>query len=154
MLDGAKAFPIVLAKGPERDSTTPDGKNGYAAVAAAGVTMLKIGPATTPWTPADITAANADDQAAAANGLSTWVNLSTVATATAGSAGDLLLQQVVGSLKADPEAVRLRCGRASTSRSGRVTLQASCSSPTAGRPAEARRVGVGESRRSTATTPG
>ena len=102
VLDGAKAFPIVLAKGPEHDSTTPDGKNGYAAVAAAGVTMLKIGPATTPWTPADITAANADDQAAAANGLSTWVNLSTVATATAGSAGDLLLQQVVGSLNADP----------------------------------------------------
>ena len=102
VLGGAKAFPIVLAKGPEHDSTTPDGKNGYAAVAAAGVTMLKIGPATTPWTTADITAANADDQAAAANGLSTWVNLSTVATATAGSAGDLLLQQVVGSLKADP----------------------------------------------------
>src|SRR5205823_4460322 len=43
----------------------------------------------------------AQDRAAAANGLSTWVNLSTVAQATAGSSSDTLLQQVVGSLKSD-----------------------------------------------------
>jgi hypothetical protein len=154
VLDGAKVFPIVLAKGPEHDATTPDGKNGYAAVAAAGVTMLKIGPATTPWTTADLTSANADDQAAAANALSTWVNLSTVATATGGSAGDLLLQQVVGSLKADPGGSAIAMWKGVDEPFWSGNSPASCSSPTAGRPAGARRVGVGESRCSTATTPG
>jgi hypothetical protein len=102
ILDGTRVFPIALAKGPDRGSTAPDGSDAFATVAAAGVTLLKLGPATTPWTTADIAAANADDRAAEAAGLHTWVNLSTVSKATPGSSSDLLLQQVVESLKADP----------------------------------------------------
>jgi hypothetical protein len=102
VLNGQKVFPIVLAKGPDAGATAPDGAKAFAEVARAGVNFLKLGPATTPWTSADISDANAQDRAAAANGLATWVNLSTVAQATPGSAGDTLLQQVVTSLESDP----------------------------------------------------
>src|SRR5436305_4422424 len=101
VVNGQNVFPIVLAKGPDPTATTPAGANAFAEVAGAGVTFMKIGPPTTPWTTADIADANAQDRAAAANGLSTWVNLSTVAQATAGSSSDTLLQQVIGSLKSD-----------------------------------------------------
>jgi hypothetical protein len=101
VLNGHKVFPIVLAKGPDAGTTAPDGADALAEVAAGGVTFLKVGPATTPWTSGDIADANAQDRAAAAHGLSTWVNLSTLAQATAGSSVDALLQQVVAALKAD-----------------------------------------------------
>src|SRR4051812_8808887 len=101
VLNGQKVFPIVLAKGPDAGSKTPSGTDALAEVAGAGVTFLKVGPATTPWTTGDIADANAQDRAAAANGLSTWVNLSTVAQATPGSSSDTLLEQVIGSLKSD-----------------------------------------------------
>src|SRR4051794_23154424 len=101
VLNGQKVFPIVLAKGPDAGTTTPAGASAFAEIATAGVTFLKVGPATTPWTTGDIADANTQDRAAAANGLSTWVNLSTVAQATPGPPGDTLLQQVVGSLKSD-----------------------------------------------------
>src|SRR3954447_19201123 len=100
-LNGQKVFPIVLAKGPDAASKTPSGTDALAEVAGAGVTFLKIGPATVPWTSGDIADANTQDRAAAANGLATWVNLSTVSKATAGSPDDQLLAQVVTSLKAD-----------------------------------------------------
>jgi hypothetical protein len=104
VLNGAKVFPIVLAKGPDTGSLAPGGSDAFATVAAAGVTLLKVGPATTPWTSTDIADANAEDRAAAAHGLGTWVNLSTVAQASPGSPSDVLLQQVVGSLRTDPGA--------------------------------------------------
>ena len=94
VLDGAKVFPIILAKGPDPGSKAPDGADAFATVKAAGVTLLKIGPATVPWTASDIADANTQDRAASAAGLGTWVNLSTVSQATAGSSGDTLLQQV------------------------------------------------------------
>ena len=102
VLNGQKVFPIVLAKGPDAGTQTPSGDDALAEVASAGVTFLKVGPATVPWTPGDIADAITQDGAAAANGLATWVNLSTVAKATAGSSDDQLLAQVVSSLKADP----------------------------------------------------
>ena len=101
LLDGAKTFPIVLAKGPEPGTTTPSGRNALAEVASAGATYLKIGPATVAWTDADIEDAKQQNQAAAANNLHTWVNLSTVSRATAGSAGDELLERVVTELESD-----------------------------------------------------
>src|SRR4051794_21699941 len=64
VLNGRKVFPIVLAKGPDAGSTTPAGSSAFAEVAAAGVTFLKVGPATTPWTSGDIADANAQDRAA------------------------------------------------------------------------------------------
>ena len=102
LLDGAKTFPIVLAKGPGPGATTPDGTNALAEVASGGATYLKIGPATVPWTTADIEDAKQQNRAAAANRLHTWVNLSTVARATRASASDALLGQVVTSLENDP----------------------------------------------------
>ena len=101
LLDGAKTFPIVLAKGPEPEATTPDGRDALAEVASAGATYLKIGPATVAWTAADIEDAKQQNRAAAANQLHTWVNLSTVARVTPGSAGDVLLDQVVTALEGD-----------------------------------------------------
>ena len=102
MLDGAKAFPIVLAEGLGERLDDAGREERLRGGCGSGRDDAEDRPRDDAVDPADITAANVDDQAAAANGLSTWVNLSTVATATAGSAGDLLLQQVVGSLKADP----------------------------------------------------
>jgi hypothetical protein len=49
VIDGNKVFPIVLAKGPERGSTTPDGADGLDEVVDAGVNLFKVGPATDPW---------------------------------------------------------------------------------------------------------
>jgi hypothetical protein len=101
LLDGAKTFPIILAKGPEPGTTTPEGRNAFAEVASGGATYLKTGPPTVAWTAADIEDAKQQNRAAAANGLHTWVNLSTVARATAGSAQDALLGQVVTALESD-----------------------------------------------------
>ena len=101
LLDGAKTFPIVLAKGPEPATTTPEGRDALAEVASGGATYLKTGPATIAWTAADIEDAKQQNRAAAANGLHTWVNLSTVARATPGSASDALLEQVVTALESD-----------------------------------------------------
>jgi len=102
VLNGAPVFPIVLAKGPPRDGTTPTGANAVAEVVGAGVNFFKVGPATTTWTSSDITDANLWDQAAAAHGAYTWINLSTLSQATPGSSTDSLLQQVLTTLKSDP----------------------------------------------------
>jgi hypothetical protein len=102
VLNGAPVFPIVLAKGPPRDGTTPTGANALAEVVGAGVNFFKVGPATTMWTSSDITDANLWDEAAAAHGAYTWINLSTLSQATPGSSTDSLLQQVITTLKSDP----------------------------------------------------
>ena len=102
VLNGAPVFPIVLAKGPPRDGTTPTGTNAMAEVVGAGVNFFKVGPATTTWTSSDITDANLWDQAAVAHGAYTWINLSTLSQATPGSSIDSLLQQVITTLKSDP----------------------------------------------------
>lgn len=102
VLDGQRIFPIVLAKGPPPDGTTPSGGNAFAEVVGAGVNFLKVGPATVPWTAADVDEAKLEDQAAAAHGAHTWVNLATLSRGTPGSAADAVLSQVVTSLEQDP----------------------------------------------------
>ena len=62
VLDGRKVFPIVLAKGP------PAGTATLAEVAAAGVNVLKVGPAGG-WTADDLARTIAENRAAAAHGL-------------------------------------------------------------------------------------
>jgi hypothetical protein len=101
LVNGAKAFPIVLAKGPPRGGTTPSGADALGEVVAAGVDFIKVGPATTTWTDADIADTEQWDQAAAALGAFTWINLSTLSQATAGSSSDSLLQHVITTLKGD-----------------------------------------------------
>jgi hypothetical protein len=102
LLNDAPFFPLVLSKGPPRDGTTPTGGDALAEVIGAGVNFLKVGPATTPWTDAEIADANLWDQAAAARGAYTWINLSTLSQALPGSAKDTLLQKVITTLKNDP----------------------------------------------------
>jgi hypothetical protein len=101
LVDGRKVFPIVLAKGPERGSTTPGGTDALAEVVSAGVNFFKIGPATTAWTSADIADALAWNRAAATLGVYTWINLSTLSRATRGSSQHTLLHQVITSLEND-----------------------------------------------------
>jgi hypothetical protein len=93
VLDGRKTFPIVLAKGPPAD--------GLREVASAGVNFVKVGPAKS-WTDADIADALGWNRAAAAAGIHTWINLSSLGRARAGGWQEELLRHVVGSLEADP----------------------------------------------------
>jgi hypothetical protein len=101
LLNDAPIFPIVLSKPPPRDGTTPTGGNALDEVVGAGVNFFKVGPATVPWTSADIADAVQWDREAAARGVYTWVNLSTLSQATPGSTKDGLLQQVISTLKGD-----------------------------------------------------
>ena len=97
-MDGRKIFPIVLAKGP------PAG--GLAEVRAAGVNYLKVGPAKG-WTKADLAQTIADNRAAVANGLHTWVNLSSFAQMRPGGWRESLLRHVVRTLEADASAAAI-----------------------------------------------
>jgi hypothetical protein len=107
LLDGHKVFPIVLAKGPERGTTTPAGGDALAEIAAAGVNFVKVGPGTGSWRSADITEALGWNREAAAHGLYTWVNLATLARARPDSWRAALLRKVIGSLERDPSASAL-----------------------------------------------
>jgi hypothetical protein len=102
LLNGTDIFPIGLSKGPPRDGTTPTGGSALDEVVSAGANFLKVGPPTIPWTDADIEDARLWDQEAAARGVYTWVNLSTLARAQPGSAQHTLLQRVITTLKDDP----------------------------------------------------
>jgi hypothetical protein len=107
LLDGRKVFPIVLAKGPERDGVTRTGEDAVEEVVSAGVNFLKVGPADRPWWPEDKADALAWDQEAAARGVYTWVNLATLADAEPGSLKDTRLREVISLLENDPSASAL-----------------------------------------------
>jgi len=93
LLDGRKVFPIVLAKGPPAD--------GLAAVSAAGVNVVKVGPVRD-WSQAEVARTIEDNRAATAAGIYTWVNLSGFAQIRPGGWREALLRDVVGKLEADP----------------------------------------------------
>jgi hypothetical protein len=82
LLDGTKVFPIVLAKGPERGSLTPNDTDALDEVVGAGVNFFKVGPASRPWWPEDKADAVAWNEEAAERGVYTWINLATLADAT------------------------------------------------------------------------
>ena len=98
LLDGRKVFPIVLAKGPERGAETPTGGDAVAEVVSAGVNFLKVGPATVPWTDADVDDALAWNREATEHGAYTWINLATLSES---EPGDTRLREVVTALKED-----------------------------------------------------
>jgi hypothetical protein len=95
LINGQKVFPIVLAKGPERDSKTPTGADALDEVVAAGVNVFKVGPASRPWWPEDKADAVAWNQEAAERGVYTWVNLATLADAEPGNLKDTRLREVI-----------------------------------------------------------
>ena len=102
LVDGRKVFPIVLAKGPPRGSTTPAGADALDEVASAGVNLLKIGPAGSAWSDADTADALAWNREAARRGIYTWVNLSTLSRARPGTWQEGRLRRVIASLERDP----------------------------------------------------
>ena len=104
LLDGRKVFPIVLAKGPERGSTTPSGAVALDEVVGAGVNVFKVGPASRSWWPEDKADALAWNQEAAARGAYTWVNLATLSDAEPGKLKDTRLREVISLLENDPSA--------------------------------------------------
>ena len=92
LLDGRRIFPIVLAKGPPA--------RGLPEVAAAGVNFVKVGPAG-PWNAAELADVLAANRAAAAYGLHTWINLSSLSAAAPWSVEERLLREVIRTLQAD-----------------------------------------------------
>jgi hypothetical protein len=107
LVDGRKVFPIVLAKGPEPGTTTPTGGDALDEVVAAGVNFFKTGPASRPWWPEDKQDALAYNQAAAARGVHTWVNLATLSDARPGTLKETRLREVVTLLEGDPSRTAL-----------------------------------------------
>ena len=154
-LDGRKIFPIVLSKGPELGSTTPGGADALAEVASAGVNFLRTGPGGATWTSKDIAEAIAWNREAAARGLYTWVNLSSLSRAQPGTWRAALLRKVIGSLAARP--VGHRAGHVEGRRRA-VALpdhrSRRCGSRTASRPRAAIAAGAQGSARPTPTTCG
>ncbi|MGH3084436.1 MAG: hypothetical protein ACRDNP_10350, partial [Gaiellaceae bacterium] len=103
LIDGQKVFPIVLAKGPDRGSLTPDGGDALDEVVAAGVNVFKVGPASRPWWPEDQRDAVLWNEEAAARGVYTWINLATLAGATPETpVKEQRLRDVIGLLEDDP----------------------------------------------------
>ena len=81
LLDGRRAFLIALANPPPLGATTPSGGNGLDEVVGAGVNLFRVGPNWGPWTPGWIVRVKEWDEAAAARGVHTWINLTTLAGA-------------------------------------------------------------------------
>ena len=102
LLDGRPVFPIVLARGPSLGGRTPRGTDGLDEVVGAGVTFLKVGPASGAWTRAAIESTIAWNRAAKARGVNTWVTLEGLAAARPGSGKAALLAKVVRTLTHGP----------------------------------------------------
>ena len=102
LVNGMKTFPIGLSRPPALDAATPWGTNALTEVTSAGVTLLRVDPRDGRWSAEAVADARRWNEAAAARGVSTWVNLRELTTVTPGSEEEALLKEVVGSLKNDP----------------------------------------------------
>ncbi len=102
LIDGAKAFPLVLTLGPPLGGATPSGADGLDEVTSAGINVLRAGPLNAPFTDAVLTDTEAMNEAAAARGVYTWVNLRELARAQPGTAEEAMLKNVVTTLDDDP----------------------------------------------------
>jgi hypothetical protein len=107
---GRKVFPLCLSNGPPRDRDAPNGRNGLAEVAAAGINMIRTGSAA--WGPETTPGLIALEQqkldAAAAHGLLGWLWLGDLTDLPARpdpaqpSDREVLLVKVVDGLKGHP----------------------------------------------------
>ncbi|MGH3071484.1 MAG: hypothetical protein ACRDNB_04330 [Gaiellaceae bacterium] len=107
---GAKVFPLGLSNGPPADATTPDGRNGFAEIAGAGVTFVRTGRGD--WSlgrlEEHIAAERAVLDAAAAHGLQCWLYLGELpdlpprAAGAQASAREQMLTRIAASLKGHP----------------------------------------------------
>jgi hypothetical protein len=74
-------FVIALSNPPPLGRKTPSGLDGLDAVVGAGVNLFRVGPNWSPWTPGWIVRVKEWDEAAAARGVHTWINMNTLAGA-------------------------------------------------------------------------
>ena len=102
LVDAVASFPIALSPPPPRGSLSPAGRDALAEVVAAGITFLRVGPRRGHWTDDALVDAGGWNDAAAAQGIHTWIALGELAHAQAGTPEDAQLQQVVSILKASP----------------------------------------------------
>ena len=100
-LSGQRWFPIAVSWPPPINGTTPSGGDAVAALANAGVNLLRTGAHGVPWTTTDLQNAQSWDQAAAAHGIYTFVNLRELSRATPGDGNDQFLRNVVATLSGD-----------------------------------------------------
>jgi hypothetical protein len=102
-LNGAPVFPLILSLPPPLNGTTPSGGDALAEVAGAGINFLKTGNVTWTSSSALITTEQAWEDAAAAHGVHTWLNLGNLGhILTPGSSADGTLHTVVNTFKNHP----------------------------------------------------
>ena len=105
-MDGSAFFPIGLSNPPPPASTTPDGRNGLAEVAANGVNVVRTG--ISGWNVEFVDGQIASEKqlhaAAAEHGMRCWLWLGEAANlpAQAGSANEQLLTKIVTAFRGDP----------------------------------------------------
>jgi hypothetical protein len=103
---GKKVFPIVLSNGPPATGVAPNGRNGLAEVAAAGVSLLRTGVGN--WSVEFLSGQIQNERklldAAGSHGLLCWTWLGRLPNfpTASGSTNEQLLTQVVNGLKAHP----------------------------------------------------
>jgi hypothetical protein len=102
LVDGVASFPIALSPPPPRGAESPAGADALGEVVAAGVTFLRVGPRRGHWTDEALVDAGSWNDAAAAQGIHTWIALGELAHAQPDTPEDAQLQQVVTTLKDSP----------------------------------------------------
>ena len=105
-VDGEPVFPLALLRPPAPGAAAPWGANAWDELAAAGITLFAAGPYGADWTDDALVEAGRWNEAAAARGVHTWVNLRELARAQPGTPQDARLEQVVRTL-ADDSALAL-----------------------------------------------
>ena len=81
LVDGVASFPIALSPPPPRGAESPAGADALGEVVAAGITFLRVGPRRGHWTDDALVAAGDWNDAAAAEGIHTWIALGELAHA-------------------------------------------------------------------------
>jgi hypothetical protein len=106
VVEGRKAFPLVLSNGPPVGGKAPSGEDGLAEVAAGGANFLRVG--RPDWSLDSIEQQIAAERdvldAAAAHGLHCWLQLGNAPDLSARvlAANEQLLTGIVGELKSHP----------------------------------------------------
>ena len=101
-IDGRKIFVIGFTAAPPPDGKTPSGKDAYAELAEAGATFVRSGPEQ-PWTEARFELERKVEEAAARNGLHSWLNLREAAQVKPGAVkSEQLLRKILMTFRDNP----------------------------------------------------
>jgi hypothetical protein len=102
LVDGVASFPIALSPPPPHGAHSPAGSDALGEVVGAGITFLRVGPHRGEWTDDALVDAENWNDAAAAQGIHTWIALGELAHAQPDSPDDAQLQHVITTLKDSP----------------------------------------------------